>query len=104
MLSQTVTANQLSNCDQGIFPNLIRLLKIGCTLPVASYECERSFSALRRLKTWLRSSATTKRLPVLNIMIIIYCKEVDYEKAFCKFLALHTRKYNCSNLVFDMNE
>ena len=40
VLSQTVTANQLSTCDQGIFPNLFPLLKIGCTLPVTSYECE----------------------------------------------------------------
>ena len=40
MLSQTVTANQLSTCGQGIFPNLFPLLKIGCTLPVTSYECE----------------------------------------------------------------
>ena len=82
VLNQTVIANQLSTCNQGIFPNLFPLLKIGCTLPVTSYECKRSFSALRRLKTWLRSSTATKRLPVLTIMIIPDCKEVDYEKVF----------------------
>ena len=37
-------------------------------------------------------------------MIIPYCKEVDYEKVFRKFLAVHPKKYNCSNLVFDINE
>jgi len=38
---------------------LIRLLLVS---PAASAEAERSFSALRRLKTWLRSTMTQQRL------------------------------------------
>ncbi len=31
-------------------------------VPISSAEAERSFSGLRRLKTWLRSTMTQKRL------------------------------------------
>ena len=35
--------------------------------PVSSYDAERSFSALRRLKTWLRNSMTQRRLNAIMI-------------------------------------
>ena len=44
-------AKTMKECDQQRFPNLIVLLRIACTLPVTSCECERSASALRRLMT-----------------------------------------------------
>ena len=46
------------------------LLNIACTLPVTSCECERSFSAMRRLRTWLRSSMTMNRMESIAIMNI----------------------------------
>ena len=49
-------------CDKLRFPNIFILIKIGCTLPVTSAECERSFSAMRRLRTWLKSSMNSERL------------------------------------------
>ena len=39
---------------------LVRLLLLA--VPASSVEAERSFSALRRLKTWLRSSMSQTRL------------------------------------------
>ena len=65
-------ATTIKQCDKSHLPNLFALLKIGCTLPVTSGECERSFSVLRRLKIWHRSFATTSRLTSLAIMNI-YC-------------------------------
>ena len=38
----------LQQCDEERFPNIFRLLKIGCTLPITSCTYERSFSTLRR--------------------------------------------------------
>ena len=52
----TSLASSIKECDEGRFPNLLLLLKIGCTLLVISCECERSFSTLKRLKEWLRYS------------------------------------------------
>jgi hypothetical protein len=38
------------------------ILKLLLTLPVRSYACERSFSALRYIKTWGRATITEYRL------------------------------------------
>ena len=61
--SKTNTAQvQLSylkkNCLIETFPNLAIILRIYLTLPVANTEGERSFSALKRVKNYLRSSLT----------------------------------------------
>ena len=45
-----------------LFPHIQKLLKIILVNPINSCEAERSFSALRRLKTWLRSTMTQHRL------------------------------------------
>ena len=41
-------AKAMKNCDKLKFPNIFTLIKIGCTLPVTSTECKRSFSGMRR--------------------------------------------------------
>ena len=53
-----------------LFPNISVILQLLLTLPVGSCTCERSFSAMRRLKTWQRSSMGETRfngLALLNI-------------------------------------
>ena len=42
--------------DWDFYPNVRKLLIIGCTLPVGSCEAERSFSFFRRIKTCLRKN------------------------------------------------
>ena len=44
------------------FPTIEILLRLALTPPASSCVAERSFSALRRLKTWLRASMTQQRL------------------------------------------
>ena len=95
-------AKSIKICDKLRFPNIFILIKIGCTLPVTSAEREQSFSAMRRLRTWLRSSMNSERLSALAIMHINRSVEVDYEEAASKlFFTLHPRKINEPNLVFD---
>ena len=48
--------------DEDMYPNLRDLLIIGCTLPVSSAEAERSYSGLRRIKSYLRNRMSAKRL------------------------------------------
>ena len=50
-----------------MFPQLKRLLRLLLVSLASSYEAERSFSSLRRIKSWLRSTMTQKRLN--NVMI-----------------------------------
>ena len=43
----------LQHADEDQFPNVKQLLCFGCTLPVGSEDAEQSFSAFRRIKTYL---------------------------------------------------
>ena len=73
----------ITKCDEKRFPNLFVLLKIACTFPITSAECERSFSAMRRLRTWLRASMVQLQLwtyiDKLNYYLKLKCKMVPYE-------------------------
>ena len=53
-----------------VFPNILTLLTIFLTMPVTSCEGERSFSVLKRLKSWLRSTMGQSRLSSLTIIQI----------------------------------
>lgn len=49
------------------YPNIHAILLLLLTLPVGTCSCERSFSSLRRLKTWCRSSMADDRLNSLAV-------------------------------------
>ncbi|KAJ8944521.1 hypothetical protein NQ318_011779 [Aromia moschata] len=53
-----------------IYPNIKTLLKVFATLPVSFRSAERSFSTLKRLKTYLRNTTSTNRLNGLALMSI----------------------------------
>ncbi|XP_050057528.1 52 kDa repressor of the inhibitor of the protein kinase-like isoform X2 [Aphis gossypii] len=57
-------------CNKEIFPNIHRLLKILCTIPVSTATPERTFSCLKRLKTYLRNTMTETRLNGLTMLAI----------------------------------
>ena len=46
----------MSHCNEQFYPNISTILQLLLTLPAASCLYERSFSSLRRLKTWSRTS------------------------------------------------
>jgi hypothetical protein len=54
----------ISHCEsvKDMIPEIIKLLKIVMTIPVSTCTAARSFSALRRIKTYLRSTMTQQRL------------------------------------------
>ena len=52
------------------FPEAIKLFKIALTVPVASASAERSFSVLKRIKNYLRSTIGQQRLNDLSILAI----------------------------------
>lgn len=53
-----------SHCDsiKEMINEVIKLVKLVLTIPVSTCTAERSFSALRRIKTYLRNSMTQQRL------------------------------------------
>ena len=70
----------LDRFDMQYFPNIHCILSIYLTLPVTTCSCERSFSAMRRLKTWLRSSMGNERLSGLAMMHVHRNRTLDPEK------------------------
>ena len=58
---------KLAQENKLFYPNIYAVLFLFLCLPVGSCSCERSFSALRRLKTWCRSSMTGERLDSLSL-------------------------------------
>ena len=60
----------MPDCSPQEFPAIHKVLSIFLTTPVGSVSCERSFSALRRLKLWTRSSMTEDRLSGLAMLLI----------------------------------
>lgn len=64
---------QLFNTNEGwsfMLSEVIKLLRLFLTLPVTSCTAERSFSCLRRLKTFLRSTVSQQRL---NHIAVLHC-------------------------------
>ena len=53
---------------RSLFKDVEALLHLCLSLPVSVASSERSFSALRRLKTWLRNTVTQRRLTHLALL------------------------------------
>ena len=50
------------------FPSIKKLLQVFGCLPVTNAQCERSFSELRRLKTFMRTTMSDERLSGLALL------------------------------------
>ena len=89
---------QLTGSD--VFPNIIVLLIIGCTLPITSAEAERSFSGLRRIKYYLRSRMTEERLSGLALMHIHSEMDINVETIYDLFVTKHRRRMFQSCILY----
>lgn len=67
-LSLKCASEALQKCDKVVFPNVYKLLQILCTLPVSTATPERSFSSLKRIKTYLRNATGQSRLNGLAML------------------------------------
>lgn len=75
----------LRSCNSQIYPNVFRLLKILSSLPISVASAERTFSCLRRLKTYLRSTMTEDRLSSLALLNVHYKTEVSETDVLTEF-------------------
>ncbi|XP_060846309.1 52 kDa repressor of the inhibitor of the protein kinase-like [Rhopalosiphum padi] len=60
----------LQLCSSSIYTNLNKLLKILCVLPVSTSTPERTFSTLKRVKTYTRNSMLEDRLNGLTLLAV----------------------------------
>ena len=89
----------MKECDQQRFPNLHVLLRIACTLPVTSRECERSASALRRLMNYMRLSMGAERQANLALIHIHYEQKIDLDEVVDIFAKLHPRRLQLQSII-----
>ena len=82
----------LASCDADSFPNIYNLLVIGCTLPVTSAEAERSFSLLRRIKTYSRSTMTEERMSDLAVIAMNYNIRIPVDDVCKPLIQAHPRR------------
>nr|CAB3267958.1 zinc finger MYM-type protein 1-like [Phallusia mammillata] len=62
-----------------MFPAVRKAILIALTLPATSCEVERSFSTLRRVKTWLRTSMSDQRLSGI-CMLSVHRDKIKQQK------------------------
>ena len=95
-------AAAVKDFNDSVFPNISVLLRIVSTMPVTSYECEHSASALRRLHTWSRSSMCQERLSALALTHIHYDIPVDLDDVIDKSARKHLRKMELDSLLLPL--
>ena len=84
----------LTNCDPILFPNIKFLLGFLATLPVTTSSAERAFSALKRIKSYCRSTMVEDRLNGLAAAFIHKNEEIDAEKILNLFVEKHQRRFD----------
>ena len=70
--------SSLDLCDKTLYPAIHSLLSIFATPPVSTATPERTFSVLKYLKSYLRSSTGEERLSRLALAFIH--RDIDVEK------------------------
>ena len=82
-----------SSVVRGMLSEVDKLVQAYLTFPVTSATAERSFSSLRRIKTFLRSSMTAQRLS--NLFLVYVHKSItdslDLEAVARDFASVNTR-------------
>jgi len=70
---------------QVAFPTLMKCVQLALTLPVISASCERSFSAMKIIKTDLTNKTGDDRLSDLAVLFINKDRHVDREQLINTF-------------------
>ena len=67
MVSSEIAAKLIETGASNLIPNIFKVVQILATMPVSSCEAERSFSALRRIKNYMRTKTGQARLSSLTL-------------------------------------
>lgn len=82
----------IHDCDKEMYPNMNIFLRILAALPVSIATAERSFSTLRRVKTWLRASMVEDRLTGLALLHVHKYLNIEVEEVITRFAKRQKRK------------
>ena len=82
-----------------MFPNIKTLLLILCSLAVTSCMTERSFTALNRIKSSLRSMMGNNRLSSLSLVHVHRDIDIDIDQVIDEFARRHPRHFQLENII-----
>lgn len=99
---KSITQLLCEDCDPMFFPNIRELLCILVVLPIGSAEAERSFSCLRQLHTWLRTTMSAERLGKLGVLALhSFDVPLDTDKICATFKTKNPRKMCSASILYD---
>lgn len=81
----------LSHCDSRFYPNVYKLLQILVTLPVTAASAERTFSSMRLLKNYLRSTMSEERMVGLALLYAHRNVDISVSEVIDRFAKLPRR-------------
>ena len=84
-----------------MYPNIRVLVSIPCTFPVTSCSAERSSSAVKRIKTALRSSVGTARLTGLALLHLHRDIPLEISKVIDEFARRDPRRLQMTDILAD---
>ena len=84
--------NSLSAANDRFFPAVSTMLRIFGTLPVTTATAERTFSFLKRLKTYLRSTCEQERLSSLGLLACNPTVPIDEARIIDKYARRKNRR------------
>ncbi|CAC5359187.1 unnamed protein product [Mytilus coruscus] len=80
--------------NKNLYPNISAIISVLLTMPASTATAERSFSAMNRIKTHLRTTMRTDRLSALAMLHICRDVEIDRQNVITKFASIKGRKLN----------
>ena len=87
---------------KGLYPDFCKLYRVALCIPIGTTTCERSFSAMRRIRNYLRVTMSQERFSnfgLLNIENDIATK-VDSENILIQFASVASRSLMFSQCFF----
>jgi hypothetical protein len=81
---------------RSLLPELVKCVRLLLTVPLSSCTAERSFSALRRLKTYMRATMTQTRLNSISILNVHqdYTTNINIDTVMNEFISKSTVRQN----------
>ena len=99
---KSITQLLSEDADLLFLSNVRELLCILAVLPVGSVEAERSFSCLRQVHTWLRTTMTCDRLGNLGVLALHgFDILLNIEKICSTFRIQHPRRMCSPSVLYD---
>lgn len=82
----------VASINPDLYPGIYTVLTILLTMPASSATAERSFSVMRRVKSYLRSTMRTERMTGLALMHVYRDVNIDIDQVVMKFAGSKSRR------------